>query len=146
MAKMGQRHRTRQTRPAQFEDAVLRAGDLLPGDKVSIDQYISALPGQLPHTKGKESKKDRYHGGTIFMDHSSQYFYLQNQVSLTTGETLQSKRIFKQFAQTSGVKIKGYRANNVPFGNDDFCNNVQQHGQTIDFSGVGAHHQNGVAE
>jgi hypothetical protein len=72
MAKMGQQHQTRQTRPAQFEDVVLRAGDLLPGNKVSIDQYISALPGRLPHTKGKESKKDCYHGGTIFMDHASQ--------------------------------------------------------------------------
>jgi hypothetical protein len=113
---------------------------------VSIDQYISALPGQLPHTKGKESKNDRYHGGTIFMDQASQYVYLRNQVSLTTGETLQSKRIVEQFAQTSGVKIKTYCANNVPFGNDDFRNNVQQHGQTIDFSGVGAHHQNGIAE
>ena len=58
MSKASQRHRTRQTRAAQFEDSVLRAGNLTPGDKVSIDQYISALPGRLPNTKGKESKKD----------------------------------------------------------------------------------------
>jgi hypothetical protein len=87
MAKMGQRHQTRQTKPVQFEDAVLRTGDLTPGDKVSIDQYISALPGRLSNTKGKEPKKDKYHGGTIFIDHASQYVYLKNQVSLTTGET-----------------------------------------------------------
>jgi hypothetical protein len=146
MAKMGQRHRTRQTKPAQFEDTVLRTGDLIPGDKVSIDQYISALPGRLPNTKGKEPKKDRYHGGTIFVDHASQYVYLRSQVSLTTGETLQSKKFFEQFALTSGVKIKSYWADNVPFDNEDFRSNIQRNNQTIDFSGVGAHHQNGVAE
>jgi hypothetical protein len=67
-------------------------------------------------------------------------------VSLTTGETLQSKKIFEQLAKTSRVQIKSYRANKVPFGNNDFHENVQRNGQTIDFSGVGAHHQNGVAK
>jgi GAG-pre-integrase domain len=36
MAKMGQRHCTRQTKPAQFEDAVLCTSDLTPSNKVSI--------------------------------------------------------------------------------------------------------------
>ena len=143
---MGRRNRARQTRAAQFEEGVLRGGHLLPGEKVSIDQYISALPGRLPHTKGKESKKDRYHGGTIFVDHASQFVHLSNQVSLNAGETIQSKRAFEQMAKTFGQTIRSYRADNVPFGSDDFRNEIERCNQTIDFSGVGAHHQNGVAE
>jgi hypothetical protein len=49
----------------------LKEEHLEPGQMVSIDQYISAVPGRLPHTKGKEAKKDKYNGGTIFGDHAS---------------------------------------------------------------------------
>ena len=62
------------------------------------------------------------------------------------GETLQSKKGFEQFASTASVGIKSYRADNVPFGNADLRAHLECNGQTIDFSGVGAHHQNGVAE
>jgi hypothetical protein len=72
--------------------------------------------------------------------------YLNSQVSLTTGETLQSKKFFEQFACTSGICIKSYRADNVPFGNTDFRSNIQHNDQMTDFSGVGAHHQSEVAE
>jgi len=34
----------------------LSRGKLEPGDMVSIDQYVSALPSRLPYTKGKEPK------------------------------------------------------------------------------------------
>jgi hypothetical protein len=35
----------------------LSQGDIQPGTKVSVDQYISGLPGHLTHTRGKEDKK-----------------------------------------------------------------------------------------
>ena len=44
------------------------------------------------------------------------------------------------------MKIKHFRADNAPFGAAEFRTNLELNGQTIDFSGVGAHHQNGVAE
>jgi hypothetical protein len=50
---------------------------LKPGDMVSIDQYISAAPGRLLKSKGKELKKDKYCGGTLFVDHESAKRYLQ---------------------------------------------------------------------
>jgi hypothetical protein len=31
----------------------IRAGDLQPGDCVSVDQYVSSVPGRLPNTKGR---------------------------------------------------------------------------------------------
>ena len=42
--------------------------------------------------------------------------------------------------------MKSYRGDNVPFGNQAFRDEITACDQTIDFSGVGAHHQNGVAE
>ena len=42
--------------------------------------------------------------------------------------------------------MKHYHANNVPFGYDEFTDDLDCRGQTITYSGVGAHHQNGVAE
>jgi hypothetical protein len=38
-------------------DRDLSQGNMQPGTKVSIDQYISGLPGRLTHTRGKEDKK-----------------------------------------------------------------------------------------
>jgi len=124
----------------------IRAGSLRPGDLVSIDQYQSSFPGRLPDSKGKEPKKNQYTGGTLFVDSALGLVHLSHQVSLKVGETLRAKKTFEQFARESGVTVKGYRADNVPFGTQDFRQDIKQCGQTIDFSGVGAHHQNGVAE
>jgi hypothetical protein len=86
---------------------ILQTGDVTPGGIVSIDQYISALPGCLPHTKGKESKKVCYHGGIIFVDHTSQFVYLQNQASLTTQEKpFNPKRPLNSFLGPQGYKSK----------------------------------------
>lgn len=136
-----QRHSTDNVEPM-----AIRQGDLRPGDCISIDQYISALPGRFPHTKGKESKAERYNGGTLFVDHSSGLVFLRNQVSLTTGSTLRSKKQFEAYASQFGIKVKRYRADNVPFSSQSFLQNIKDNDQTIDFSGTGAHHQHGVAE
>ena len=72
--------------------------------------------------------------------------FIQHQVSLRTGETLQAKHKFEQLAREHGVAVKSYHAENSPFGNADFVRSIEDNGQAIKFSGVGAHHQNGVAE
>lgn len=124
----------------------LRRNNIEPGDMVSLDQYMSALPGRLSHTKGKEKKKDQYCGGTIFVDHASSKVFVKNQVSLNAGETVMAKRMFERDANNSGVQIKAYRADNVPFNCKEFLADIESKGQTISLSGVGAHHQNGVSE
>jgi hypothetical protein len=50
-----------------------RCGDLQPGSKVSIDQYILGLPSRLTHTRGKEDNTTQYNGDTLFVDHCSGY-------------------------------------------------------------------------
>jgi hypothetical protein len=132
--------------PVPEKEMSLRRGKLLPGEMVSIDQYESTLPGRLPHTKGKEPKKDKYNGGTLFVDHATAYIYLRHQVSLRVGDTLQTKHAFERFAAEHGVKIHAYRADNAPFGAKQFTDDLDARNQRITYSGTGAHHQNGVAE
>jgi hypothetical protein len=117
-----------------------------PGAKVSIDQYISGLPGRLNHTRWKEDKKTQYNGGTIFVDHCSGYIHYKNQVSLRIGETLKGKHNSECFAKQFNVKIKHYHSDNAPFGVNAFKADIANQDQELTFSGVGAHHQNGVAE
>ncbi|KAG7370589.1 reverse transcriptase RNA-dependent DNA polymerase [Nitzschia inconspicua] len=123
----------------------IRSNDLLPGECVS-DQYVSSVPGRLPNTAGKEPSKDKYHGGTIFVDHATSFLYLVNQVSLRSGETINSKVAFERFAYSCGNRLKSFRADNMPFDSDEFKADLVAKSQTITLSGVGAHHQNGVAE
>jgi hypothetical protein len=68
-----------------------------PGTIVSIDQYISGLPGRITHTRGET--KTQYNGGTLFVDHCSGYTHHKNQLSLRTGETLKGKHNFECFAK-----------------------------------------------
>ena len=69
-----------------------------------------------------------------------------NQVSLATGETLTTKHKFKHFAHLHGVTIKGYRVDNHPFASAKFRADLDLQDQKVEYSGVGAHHQLGVAE
>ena len=140
--------RSPSTPPPKFPpvEMKLKEGDLKPGDKVSIDQYVSAVGGRLPHTKGKEKEADKYQGGTIFVDHATGFIFIRHQISMRAGETVQAKNAFEKTARECGVSIRKYHADNFPFDAAEFQESLATAGQTLDKSGVGAHHQNGVAE
>ena len=128
-------------------DMAIRANDLQPGDKVSIDSYVSYAPGRLPQTYGKEPPTNQYSGGTIFYDHATAAIFVKNQVSLRAGETLQAKIEFERWARENNVpNIRSFRSDNMPFDSEVWKIDLRSKNQTIDFSGVGAHHQNAVAE
>ncbi len=80
------------------------------------------------------------------MDYYSGFIYLHNQVSLRAGETLQGKHAFERFSLAHGVRLKAFRADNHPYRADEFVKDLELQGQSITYSGVGAHHQNGVSE
>jgi hypothetical protein len=61
-------------------------------------------------------------------------------------DTIEAKRRFEQFCLEHGVKVKHYHADNGIFASKGFRNEIACCGQTLSFCGVGAHHQNGVAE
>ena len=85
-------------------------------------------------------------GGTIFIDHASGCIHLHDQVSLHIGEVLQGKHHFEQFANEHGVTLQSFRADDHPFQAKAFLDDLELQDQTITCSGVGAHHQAGVAE
>jgi hypothetical protein len=124
----------------------LTRNKLAPGQTVSIDQYMSATHGRLAHTKGKETKAKKDTGGTLFIDHATQYIHCCHQVLLRVGETLKAKNDFERLAKESGRTIKNYHTNNAPFRAKEVVQDCTNKGQTIDYSGAGAHHQNGVAK
>ena len=98
----------------------LRAGDLGPGNRVSLDQHVSSAHGRLPNTKGKEKKSKKFTGGTLFYDHASGHIFIVHQVSLRTGETIEAKRRYEKFQFSHGNRVKSYHADNKPFGDDAF--------------------------
>ena len=112
-----------------------------------MDQYEAGKTlGRLPHKKGKELKNKTYTGGTIFIDHACQYDFVTHQISLNAGETIRAKHAFEQVGLSFGVKVKQHLTDNTPFSSESFLKDIQVQNQNIKFSGVGAHHQNGVAK
>ena len=127
------------------EGAIRRRAEA-PGDEVSCDQFVCGLPRRLPHTRGREGPNDRYHGGTIFIDHYSRKIFLKCQVSLRVGETLRAKEEFETLAAKDRVQLKSFRCDNHPFASAEFKADIEAKEQTISHCGAGAHHQNGVSE
>ena len=96
--------------------------------------------------RGREKQDRQHNGGSIFVDHASTFTRLFHQISLRVGETLFNKHRLESEAAAHGVKIKSCHADDHPFGAEEFLDDLKRCKQTIAFSGVGAHHQNGVAE
>jgi hypothetical protein len=124
----------------------IKAGDVQPGQNVSIDHFISKTSGRLPHTQGREPTHKQYSGGAIFVDHCSNFIDVQHQVLLSGSDTVRSKIKFEREAQKYGVTIQNYHADNGIFKSHEFVSALELREQRIDYSGVGAHHQNGAAE
>ena len=122
----------------------IRKKDLDPGQRASIDQYQSSTPGRRLGSRGKEKKK--YCGGTLFYDHGTTYIFICHQVSLNAGETVMSKEGFEQVMAEVGRKVQSYHTDNAPFQSKTFRDSLNLENQSITFSGIGAHHQNGVVE
>jgi hypothetical protein len=120
----------------------LSEGSLNPGDKVSCDQYMSPSRGRLQHTKGLESSLKQYVGGTIFIDHATNFLFNNHQVNLTAASTVESKHKCESLFDEFGVQIKQYSADNHPFRSKIWVSDcaIQQQLATH-HSGVGAHHQ-----
>ena len=128
------------------KDGALKAQHLHPSDMVSTDQYVSKQTRHLPHTCGKENESEHFVGGTIYINEAGGLVFMQHQVSLGAAEMIQGKHLFEREAETCGVSICNYHGDNGIFKVAEFVKDLNDRGQTIKYSGVGAHHQNGVAE
>ena len=112
---------------------------------VSIDQLESPIPGFVLIARGQPTTS-RYHGASVFTDHVSGFTYVCLHQAMTTQETIDAKHAFEHIAKQHAVRIRHYRCDNSCFADHAFMDDVHKAGQTISFCGVGAHHQNGVAE
>ena len=125
-------------------EKVLKTGHLQPGDCISADHYLSPHQGRLYTTFGKE--RHGYTCGTLFVDHASGKVFNCLQLSTTAAETIESKHALERLAFDEGIKIKSYHSDNGVFASDAFRSECYKSSQKLTFSGVGAHHQNGIAE
>jgi hypothetical protein len=112
---------------------------------VSVDQLEPSIPGFIGQMTGRLTNQCIV-ASTVYVDHASDLSYDYLQTSMTSEETLKSKLAFEKFAASHGVNIKHYHAGNERFKDKLFSKSIEEKGQTISFCGVGAHHQNGIAE
>ena len=140
------RKRPNKHRLTQDQPPVLQVGNLEPGDCFSTDQYESSVRGRLPQTRGRERSSNRYVGGTIFFDHASSKIYIRHQTSLSGKETVMAKRDVERECLSQGVIVKSYQSDNGIYAKSDFEKALLDNNQTLFRCGVGAKHQNGIAE
>ncbi len=88
----------------------------------------------------------RYWAATIFVDHFSDVFFVSLMRGVSDAETLAAKQAYGHFAALHNVEVKRYHADNLRFNSQSFLEDVTHNNQEITFCGVGAHHQNGIAE
>jgi hypothetical protein len=119
---------------------------LMPGDRIFTDQLESRVRGRLLHTAGREPDRDRFCGSSIFYDAASGYIHVEHQVHLAATDTIMAKNSFERFAKECGVSVKEYHTDNGVYQSAAFQHALQEQGQSIRFSGVGAKWQNGPAE
>ena len=116
-----------------------------PGEVVSVDQMISPTPGLVAQMTGMLTSK-RYTCATVYVDQSSGYSFVWVQKSTGVDETLEGKRAFEEHARNSGIKIQHYHADNGVFKARAWVEDCHKKHQRTTYAGVGAHHQNGMAE
>ena len=133
--------RVREDRDGGLKKEILRVGS-----KVATDQFVSSVKGHRFDTKGKEPDGQRFTGGTIFVDISSGYMEVHPQVSLRAQDTIIRKQRFERNLNNVGHSVQMYLGDNGEYRSKEFMNDLKDRGQTVEFCGVGAHHQNDVAE
>jgi hypothetical protein len=114
------------------------------GQVVSVDQLESPVDGLVGQLKGALTTK-RYKAATVYVDHYSKLSFVYLQHSTSAVETLESKEAFEQYADSNGVKVLQYHADNGRFAENIWRADIAKKQQQLTFSGVGAHHQNGRA-
>lgn len=125
----------------------IRRSSVKPGHAVSVDQLTSTTPGLKLQSIGHLTKATIV-GAQVFADHSSSppFLYAHLLENFSLDETLKAKVAFERMAATCNNPILRYRADNGRFADEGFIQACTACNQTIDFCGVNAHFQNGIAE
>jgi hypothetical protein len=124
----------------------LRPPDIKPGDCISCDHYGSPIKGRVVSSSGHTSTTHGYEGGCIFVDNASGWIYHRPQKSLAASDTIRSKLLLEREAADVGNRIKAIHTDNGVFNSKEFREHCSNRKQKLTFSGVGAKHQNAIAE
>ena len=96
---------------------------------------------------GCENAHDKLHGGTIIQDAATGIIWVECQVSLGASETVMSKIRFEEWLwEMAAAEISHLHSGDGIFTADMCCADCKMKNQTQSFSGVGAKHQNVMAE
>ena len=124
----------------------LKCDQTVPGMRIFSDQAYSAVPGRRFHTAGREAPHDKFCGTTLFVDAASNYIHAVHQVTFNASDTINAKVEFERHCADLGVQVDSYHTDNGVYKSQAFTEELARNSQSIRFSGVGAHFQNGVAE
>ena len=91
-----------------------------PGDFVCTDHLISAQPGLLPRISGHHTR-ERITSACVFKDAYYDFTYAHLQTSCDLEQTINAKIAFEKLADSYGVKVKHYHADNRRFSNNGFA-------------------------
>lgn len=98
----------------------LNKNPLFPGQCVSDDHFVSAIPGCLSSLKDGTPEHKKCHGGTIFVDHTSGYLFVNPQVSLSATDTL-----------TNSITTQSYHTSNGAFNGEEFLSKLHHMEQDL---------------
>ncbi len=113
----------------------------------------SGLSGSIglshPWIDGSDDRfitRKRHKCATVFVDQCSGHGFIHPQKEASAQETLEAKKAFERYANSMGVPVKAYHADNGIFKAKAWVEACFHKEQTLTFAGVGAHHTNGKAE
>ena len=122
-------------------------GDLQPGKCASVDHFICSTKGRRLDSAGKTKEEKMYSGGIVFVDHASDFVFVDFCVTPNSHESLRGKEKYESFCRDIGVVPQSYLTDNgKAFTSKAFEESLADFHQTSTYSGVGAHHSNGKAE
>jgi hypothetical protein len=119
--------------------------ELQPGQIVSVDQLVSHTPGLVAQISGNLTTK-RYKYATVFVDQATRLGYVHLQKTATADETIEGKKAFEKYAESNGINIRAYHADNGIFRAQKWVDCCAKAEQGLTFAGVNSHHENGIAE
>ena len=123
------------------------SGDLHPGQRTSIDHFICSTRGRRLDSAGRTKEEDMFSGGIIFVDHASDFVFVDFCTSPNTTDSILSKEKYEATCRDVGVIPQAYLSDNGrAFTSKEFSFALSNLHQSSSFSGVGAHHSNGKAE
>jgi hypothetical protein len=117
----------------------------IPGECVSVDILTSPTPGFIAQLTGSLTSR-RYHHAAVYVDQATGYGFIHLQKSVSEEETLVGKQAFENHCKRYNIEIQAYHADNDIFAANAWKQSCLEKGQPLTFAGVGAHHQNGIAE